>query len=201
MSGPIGLLIAGGRGARLGLGIPKALVPLDGRTLLERARATLALVCDEVLVSAPREIGERLGIEHFVPDGVERGGPLAGLVAGLAAARERSVLALGVDLPFVRGETLVHLAGLLGGFDAVVPAPHGRPQPLAAAYSARAGERLARALMVGERRCTAAVLAMDVRLLDAAATEQLPGGADAFLNLNTPQDLDEAWRRATESVA
>jgi molybdopterin-guanine dinucleotide biosynthesis protein A len=196
------VLLAGGRGARLGLGLPKALVILGGRTLLERAQATLALACDEVLVCAPRDIGETLGLESFVADGIEHGGPLAGLVTGLTAARGRPALALGVDLPFMRPETLARLAELLGPHEAVVPAPHGRPQPLAAAYAPRAAERLARALVIGERRCTAAVLALDVRVLDAAEVEHLPGGADAFFNLNTPGDLAEAVRRlAAEHAA
>jgi len=202
MSGPVGVLLAGGRGARLGLGLPKALVALDGRTLLERAQATLAIACEEVLVCAPRDVGELLGLEHFVADGIEHGGPLAGLVTGLAAARGRTVLALGVDLPFMRADTLARLAELLGAHEAVVPAPHGRPQPLAAAYAPRAADRLARALTGGERRCVAAVLALDARVLDADEVGQLPGGADAFFNLNTPADLAEAARRlAAEHAA
>ncbi|HEV2105150.1 MAG TPA: NTP transferase domain-containing protein, partial [Candidatus Eisenbacteria bacterium] len=54
MSPPVlGVLLAGGRGARLGAGGPKALATLAGRTLLSRAHAILAAVCDAVVVVAP----------------------------------------------------------------------------------------------------------------------------------------------------
>ena len=41
MAGTLGILLAGGRGTRLGLGVPKALAPWAGGTLLSHALATL----------------------------------------------------------------------------------------------------------------------------------------------------------------
>src|SRR5262249_32784657 len=63
----LGVLLAGGRGTRLGAGIPKALVVCGGRTLLARALATLDTLGDAVVVVAPR------GLELPVPPG-QRGG-------------------------------------------------------------------------------------------------------------------------------
>ena len=51
-----GMVLAGGRGVRLGAGIPKALVELDGIPLLDRAIDTLASCCGQVIVVAPRGI-------------------------------------------------------------------------------------------------------------------------------------------------
>ena len=56
MAGTLGILLAGGRGRRLGLGPPKALASWAGGTLLDHALATLRAACDEVVVSAPREL-------------------------------------------------------------------------------------------------------------------------------------------------
>lgn len=52
------LVLAAGRGERLGLG-PKAWLVLGGRTLLERAVATMRLVADRVIVGAPEDDLER----------------------------------------------------------------------------------------------------------------------------------------------
>ncbi len=47
-------IIAGaGMGHRLGADIPKALIQLDGITLVERAFAALSKVVDEIVITAP----------------------------------------------------------------------------------------------------------------------------------------------------
>src|SRR5438132_2343792 len=45
MARTLGVIVAGGRGRRLGLEVPKALAAAGGMTLLDRAVATLEEVC------------------------------------------------------------------------------------------------------------------------------------------------------------
>src|SRR5215210_9535090 len=47
------LIVAAGRGERLGSDQPKAFVVLAGASLLERSLATARAVCDEVVVALP----------------------------------------------------------------------------------------------------------------------------------------------------
>ena len=61
------LILAAGRGERLGLG-PKALLVLGGRTLLERAIDVVQSVADRVLLAVPEECVE--AIRARVADGV-----------------------------------------------------------------------------------------------------------------------------------
>ncbi len=202
MARTLGLVLAGGRGRRLGAPVPKALVTLAGRTLLERAIATLGACCDEVLVVAPASLALPLEPSRLVHDAEPGEGPLAGLVAGLASRAFERALVLGVDLPLVRAAALATLGASLGDALARVPAPHGRPQPLAAAYAPAALAPLAAALARGERALVPAVLALPAALVDGAALALLPGGADAFANLNTPADFAAAERHvATEHAA
>jgi molybdopterin-guanine dinucleotide biosynthesis protein A len=203
----LGVLIAGGAGVRLGLGMPKALVPLAGRTLLARGVATLAALCDEVVVTAPAGLESVLGIGTlpamardipvlFRPDGVPgRSGPLAGLLAGLTGSTCDRAVALGVDLPFVGPALLEALLDRLPGRHAVVPVPEGFPQPLAAAYAPEAAAILARAFAAGERGPTRAIEGLDALRLDDAALAGLPGGLESFLNINTRADLAAAEQR------
>jgi 2-C-methyl-D-erythritol 4-phosphate cytidylyltransferase len=59
--GPVdGLVLAAGRGERLGLG-PKAWLTLGGQTLLERAVAVMREVCERVIVGVPSADVERAG--------------------------------------------------------------------------------------------------------------------------------------------
>lgn len=192
MASTLGILLAGGRGTRLGLGVPKALAPWSAGTLLSRALATLRDACDAVVVVAPPELALPVPAELRVFDPPGAAGPLAGLVAGLGARACARALALGVDLPLVDAGLLRALGDRLADGPAVVPAPGGRAQPLAAWYAAEALAPLAAALARGERALVPAVLALSPRWVGDAELASLGAAPDSFLNVNTPGDLARA---------
>ena len=192
MTRTLGILLAGGRGKRLASQVPKALVRVGGITLLERALATLEEVCDEVLVSAQRELTLPVSPGRRVEDAPGLVGPLSGIVAGLGARPHDRALVLGVDFPLIRASALRGLLDRLPGRSAVLPAPGGVPQPVAAAYGPGAAEVLARSLAGGERSATVAALSLDPLLLGDDELTRLEGGLECFLNLNTPADLERA---------
>lgn len=208
MATTLGVLVAGGAGARLGAGVPKALVSLGGRTLLERALTTLAPLCDEVAVAAPaalaltlkegaRAAAGRPAVRR-VADGEGAPGPLAGMVAGFASCAFRRAVVLGVDFPFMEPGTLVALLERLDRHPAVVPAPGGFLQPLAAAYAPEAAAALAARHAAGEAGPTRALRSLAYLRLEDDEIERLPGGRDGFFNLNTRADLEQAERRLAE---
>jgi molybdopterin-guanine dinucleotide biosynthesis protein A len=199
MERTLGVLVAGGRGARLGLAGPKAFAEVGGVSLLARAVRVLESVCDAIVIAAPRGCELPRHAYARVDDVAGAGGPLAGLVAGLAARPFDRAVALGVDFPFMSPAALGAMLACLPGHAAALPSPRGVPQPLAAAYAPAAAPALAAALARGERALTPAVLALDALLLDEAASARI-GGDDPFFNLNTPADLEEA-RRRIDSIA
>lgn len=129
------LILAGGRGRRLG-GRDKSAVPVAGRTLL--SRVLLATTgARQVVVVGPVE----------VPDGVRQvtedppgGGPVAGIVAGVAALDDPApwTCVLAVDQPGA-AHALAPITAALGSMDDEVDAvchrdDAGHPQWLLAAY-------------------------------------------------------------------
>ncbi len=192
MAGTLGVLVADGRGARLSLGMPKALARVGGRTLLERALETLRAACDEIVVAAPAGLHLPVPPEARADDVTGIEGPLSGVVAGLAARPFARALVLGVDFPLLRPALLRSLADRLGDHAAAVPAPGGIPQPLAAAYAPRAAAALAERLAAGERAVTVAVLALEPLLVGDAELARLEGGVESFFNFNTPEDRARA---------
>ena len=86
----LGAVLAGGQSSRFGS--DKALAELDGRTLLDRAKAALARLCDSVIV-----VGREPGIPDWPRPGM---GPLGGIAAALRHGQSEgfeSVLTCGVD--------------------------------------------------------------------------------------------------------
>jgi molybdopterin-guanine dinucleotide biosynthesis protein A len=195
MACTVGILIAGGEGARLGLGLPKARAVLGGRTLLDRAGSVLRAVCDEILVVAPAAMSLSLAGGIAVDDPPGAVGPLGALVTGLATRPRARALVLGVDFPLMRPATLAAIRDRLGDAPAAVPVPRGVPQPLAAAYAPGLAGTLAEQLARGERSVTAAVLGLGPLLLDDRILDGFEGGLEAFFNLNTRDDLAAAERR------
>jgi len=193
-----GGILAGGAGLRLGLGIPKALAPLAGLTLLERAIATLSEVCDTVTVSmspARPLPAALLGAATLVVDPPNAEGPLAGLIAALSSGAWDRAIVLGVDFPLARPAALRELLSHLEGNAAVLPAPGGRLQPLLAAYSRAGFQQLATAFADGRRSVVGPVTALGGKVLDDATLAGFPGGLENWFNVNTPADLVEAARR------
>lgn len=90
----LGCVLAGGQSSRFGS--DKALVELDGRTLIARAVDTLTGWCEHVVV-----VGREVAPVSTLPDWPRPGmGPLAGIAAALHLARDEgyeAVLTCGVD--------------------------------------------------------------------------------------------------------
>jgi molybdopterin-guanine dinucleotide biosynthesis protein A len=194
MSGRLGVLIAGGAGERFGG--PKALARFHGATLVARAHAVLAEACDEVVVVAPESLELPVPARARVPDRIAGAGPLAALVAGLAARPFTCAFALGVDLPLVES---VHVRRLLDAWKddvALVPAPGGHAQPLAAVYAPAARPPLDGAFIEGRRALVPAVMTLGPRLLDDAALAALQIPPGCFDDADTPEELARLERES-----
>jgi molybdopterin-guanine dinucleotide biosynthesis protein A len=192
---PAGVVIAGGRGRRLGLGPTKAWTPLAGATLLERALERLARHCGPLWVAAPAVMPLPGNGYRRVDDAEGAAGPLAGLCAALRAVGEGEALVLGVDYPLVRDELLALLGGAPQDGRAVVPRVRGRLQPLLARYPAAWWRPLRAALRRGERALVPAVLELRPRLLDEPALGEADPELVSFFSVNTRADLERAERR------
>jgi molybdopterin-guanine dinucleotide biosynthesis protein A len=134
-SGPIGVVLAGGHGRRLGG--DKAGVELAGRPLAQWVVDALRAVLDEVVVACrlDTQIPPLRGVrEAWVePDGPR--GPLAGIVSALREARGRPVIACSLSLPLVSPFAVRALAEAdAGRRPAVIPEIDGRLEPLLARW-------------------------------------------------------------------
>lgn len=126
----LGAILAGGAGSRMGA--DKALVKVEGTSMIRRVAQVVAPVAGEVVaVGRPGSLEGLRGIPD-PPSGV--GGPLAGLVAALGQAAGRFVLLVAVDQPFLRGETCRQLLALARPEQAVVPLDGGTRQVTCALY-------------------------------------------------------------------
>ena len=168
-----GVLLVGGASTRFGS--PKALARLGDETLAERAWRVLGEACDErVAVGKAGELDLPFPV---VDDGTEVRAPIAGVVAGLAAADTDLTVVLPVDCPHVTAATLRALADACAGADAAVP----QTGPLPGAYRKMA-------LPVLQRRLAAERLSLR-DALEELNTRTVELDAALLANVNRPEDL------------
>lgn len=186
-----GVLLAGGASRRMGR--DKAWVQLAGEPLAVRVLRVLDEVCDEVAVASGD--GRRLAAlgRPQVRDADEGAGPLAGLVAGLEAARHELVVVLAVDLPNAHAGVLRRLGRIWRGEPAVVPDVDGRLQVLHAVWSRAASTPLRARLASGEPAVTAAARALGVRRAGPDVWGDLDADGGFAANVNCPADL-RSWQ-------
>lgn len=127
------IVLAGGRSERLG-GADKAMVAIEGATLLDRALGA-ASAADHIVVVGPSR-PTTIPVTRWVEEDPSDGGPAAAFAAGVAAAPPTDVLVLlAVDLPFVSDAIPPLLAALEPGIDVAILADEtGRANYLASAW-------------------------------------------------------------------
>ena len=189
-----GAVLAGGRSRRMG-GLPKALLELDGRTMLEHVLDRFAPQVGRVVLSV-----ERRGPE-WAPFGLAQvsdpvpgfRGPLGGLCAALESVADGADwLALApCDAPFLPRDLVRRMSARAPAGDAVVVRLDGVLQPTFSLWSRRLVAPLRQAVlearMGGFRQFLAGI---EWTALDWPADD----GA-VFFNINDPESLAAARRR------
>ncbi|MCH8051743.1 MAG: molybdenum cofactor guanylyltransferase [Chloroflexi bacterium] len=184
-----GIVLAGGRSVRMGA--DKASLKLSNQTLLSRVVQTVSLVCPEVIIAGGEQrLADGFGSDvRWVADPPGSAGPLAGVTAGLQAARHDACLVVACDMPFLNPALLSHLFDRLEKFDAVVPVSHGVSQYLHAAYSRSAATTAQTLLRLKARSVHELVVRLQVLHLSEKQCARFdPIGLSCF-NMNTPADL------------
>jgi molybdopterin-guanine dinucleotide biosynthesis protein A len=196
------LIMAGGRSRRMGQ--DKAWMVLDGMPLVERVVRRMLPLADELLFGASaterfETLASSLGVAaRVVADLYPDAGPLAGLHAGLGAARNDLVLALAGDMPFVSLALVQHMVALAPGFDAIIcEVPSRRTgktfrEPLHALYRRSCLPAVSARLAAGERQMISFLAEVRVRVVSPDDVRRLDPDFRSFFNVNTPEDWQEA---------
>jgi molybdopterin-guanine dinucleotide biosynthesis protein A len=180
------LLLAGGLGRRIG-GTKAALRVGEttlGGLVLDRLRPHFA----EALISTRASAsGLHLGGRQ-VPDRHPGGGPMAGIQAGLLAARYDVVFAVACDMPRITPALARLLVAAGDGYDAAVPLLPRGPEPVCASYSRTAIPAITQGLESGERKAADLLRRLHVRYLGEDELARHGIQPDLFWNINTPAD-------------
>lgn len=181
-----GLILAGGQGRRMG-GVDKGLQDFRGKRLIDHVFERLAPQVGELIINANQnhEIYGTFGV-RVVCDAIGgHAGPLAGLHAGLSAARLPYLAAVPCDSPFLPLDLVARLyAGLArAGADIAVAKTGKWQQPVFCLARRDVFGHLDGFLKSGGRKVDAWYATLHV------AEVVFDDEADAFSNINTSDEL------------
>ena len=190
------VVLVGGKSSRMGSS--KAFLRFDDEPILVHIVSTLSRMFSEVIVvAAPDQELPSLPV-MVVRDQVAHQGPVGGLCYGLQATGTEFSFVTSCDVAFLNPDLIAYLVSRISECDVVVPHWEQRPQPLHAVYRRSvlplledqlAREQL-RPIYLFDRVRTCRVEEDEIRRFD-------PDGL-SFLNMNTPQDYEQALRHWEE---
>ncbi|MEQ8901507.1 MAG: molybdenum cofactor guanylyltransferase MobA [Roseovarius sp.] len=208
MSAPLGVILAGGQATRMGGG-DKGLLALGDDVILDHVLARLSPQVGAVALNANGAPDRFAGFGlPVLPDPIaDYPGPLAGVLAGLdwaAGEGAEAIVTVAADTPFFPRDLVATLQGAAAGMThplVLAATPRGAEEtksmsrggqvrhPTFGLWPVALRDDLRAALEDGLRKV---VLWTDRH----GGREALFEDGDAFFNVNTPEDLAEAQRRA-----
>jgi molybdopterin-guanine dinucleotide biosynthesis protein A len=187
-----GLILAGGQGRRMG-GVDKGLQPLRGRAMVEWVIERLAPQVGAIVINANQHRHEyaRYGYPVIADQVGGFAGPLAGLHAGLSAAKTPLLVTVPCDSPFLPDDLVARLAAgrEAGDADLAVAKTGEQAHPVFSLVRAGVLPHLGAFLGAGGRKIDAWYATL--KIVEVSFNDQ----PHAFSNINTREELSEFERR------
>lgn len=187
---PISVIVLAG-GASQRMGSNKALLPVNQEeTLVGRVVSNLAVLSDDlILVSNSPELYAGLPVQH-TSDRFLGAGPLAGLHAGLLAARYAWAFVAACDMPLIDHRLVRYMLLVSESYQAVAPRAGQSIEPLHALYHRSCLPAIEARLEQNQRRVISFYPDVRVRYVDQREIAIFDREGRSFANANTPEDWD-----------
>ncbi len=181
-----GLILAGGRGSRMG-SVDKGLQFFKSKPMVAHVLTRIQPQVDEILINANRSIAEYAAFGHrVIPDAIDGfAGPLAGLHIGMTHAAHPLVATVPCDSPFLPLDLIARLSAAMqkSNADLAVAKTFDQPHPVFCLVKTSLAPHLQAFLESGQRKIdkwTATLKIVEVQFDDEEA---------AFSNINTIDEL------------
>lgn len=179
-----GIILSGGQSTRMGT--DKALIQINGKTLLENIIQICQPLCAHILISSNNSAHEKFGYK-IIPDEIINCGPLGGIYSCLKKSETDWNFVISVDAAFVKPEFVSFLISEIGYYGAIVPVHNIGKEPLIALYQKKGLTEIFKMLDDKNFKMHDLLNTINTKYVDSQKwVEKFP---DIFRNLNTPEDI------------
>jgi len=178
------IILTGGKSTRMGT--DKALLQINGKTLLESAIELCRPVCDDILISSNNSGHEEFGCQ-IIPDEIKDCGPIGGIYSCLKKSATDWNFVISVDTPFVTSDFIQFLVGQTKNCDVVLPVHSGEKEPLIALYNKSCLPEVEKLIELRQFKMHHLIAKLNANYV--VAFEWVEKTPLLFKNLNNPDDL------------
>jgi len=184
-------VLAGGLSRRMGTN--KAMIAIDGETIISRSVRVLKGAFNEVNIIANEPLlYEGLDVRVY-SDIIQGAGSLGGVYTALFYSRYDHVFVTACDMPLLDMEIVQRVAGSIDGYDAAVPFIGKRLHPMHAIYSKRCLKTVEAMIKEGNLRITELFDRIKTRTLTEEWFKDMDAGRSVE-NVNTKEELERLLR-------
>jgi molybdenum cofactor guanylyltransferase len=187
------VILAGGQGSRLA-GLDKGLLELNKIPLVQHLIERIQAQVSEIVISANRNIEtyEKFGFTVYEDDITDFAGPLAGILKALQHCQNEWLLAVPADSPFIPRDLALRLSQNIQDNKVAIPHDGKYLQPTFALIHKSLAASLEHFLQQGERKARVWMQQQAHTIVDFSDQ------ADAFININTEDELENAEKHFKE---
>ena len=189
------VILAGGQGSRLG-GLDKGLIELNKRPLIQHVIERIQQQVSNIIISANRNISDyaNFGFEVYEDDIPDFAGPLAGILKALEHCQNEWLLIVPSDSPFIPYDLAQRLGDNIENNKVAIPHDGKYLHPTFALIHKSLSSSLKDFLQQGERKARVWMQQQEHTIIDFSDQ------ADAFININTEDDLNNAEKHFKETM-
>ena len=187
------VILTGGQGSRLA-GLDKGLLELNKIPLVQHLIERIQAQVSEIVISANRNIEtyEKFGFTVYEDDITDFAGPLAGILKALQHCQNEWLLAVPADSPFIPRDLALRLSQNIQDNKVAIPHDGKYLQPTFALIHKSLAASLEHFLQQGERKARVWMQQQAHTIVDFSDQ------ADAFININTEDELEYAEKHFKE---
>lgn len=178
------IILAGGKSKRMGT--DKALLQINGISLLEKSIKLCEGVCDEIIISSNNVEHQQFGYP-VIADEFTGCGPIGGISTCLNKSETHWNFVISVDAAFVEPEFVSFLISELDESDAIIPVHAKGKEPLIALYNKACLPLMHENLKSGDLKMQNLFKALNTKFV--ASLKWVEKYPKLFQNLNRPEDL------------
>jgi len=183
-------ILAGGQSSRMGQ--PKSFVQLAGKSLIDHLLERIQLLQYPIqIIANDLNAYETFGFPVF-PDIHTGKGALGGIYTALTYSPTLYTLCLACDMPFINTNLISHLVSQTTDYDAVVPIVNDYPEGLHTIYHQRCKVKIEQQIYQDSLQLGQLFHLLNVRFIPETTLRRFDPNLHAFINLNTPQELEHA---------
>jgi molybdopterin-guanine dinucleotide biosynthesis protein A len=184
------LILAGGKGSRIGYDKKKLLI--NGKSVIGSLVTRLRDIFDEIIVSSNNEFDCK-GITVLSDD--IGAGPLAGIYRGLKSCRSKYLYVIACDMPYISADYITFIKNRTAHSLCDVCAAQrddGFLEPFNAFWNKSCAESVRTALENGAYKILPLLKRLNVCVILPGEVKNFCAKADLFFNINYSADLQEA---------